>query len=334
MTPGDWPETETLLDGTATLAYAPADRSGALKMTIKHNGEIVHSGVVDNIKDDGHAGTTQRGKYRNAAEDAAEPVDGLDESDLATAIDRWFNQFLADADVADDEMRGQMATKVIAGTQTPVEIYGGAADNTSYKVTLTYEGRTNTLEFSASHMLPDAGPAPLQERLAHQYFKPVEVPSEDWEDIREYWAKHSEVVSVTETTPDDARADRLLGHLSDSINPVPDFEMLENGKRNAWVDTEYDREPDVSSVDPDIVVWVQDKHYADEIESVSSIDDKGHLSGKLRERKELVDKKRSRNAPTYIEGRDRPQLWAFRPGALGVNPADVEKVKTDGGVEP
>lgn len=325
----DVAQTEQLLNGTVSLQYEPADKSGALKLTVKRGETVVHSSVVDAATDQGNYGRTQRGKFKNDTVAKCEEIDGLDASDVETAIKNWFSDFLEEVDAAETELRGEIATEIIEGTHTPVEIHGKPDKGTTYNVTLTFRGRTETVEFNADVMVPGSSPGALQSSLAHQFFEPVEVPKEDWEHIREYWAEHSELVRVTETTPDDAKADRVIEYLADTVSPVPEMDDLLNAPNNAWVDTDYTRQP-IENVDIDSIVWVQDRHLVDEIDSVSSVTDKGNIIAKLRERAELVDKWRTRQLTDDGETR----LWGFTLSALGVSPESVPESDDSGGVAP
>lgn len=334
----DVAESEQLLNDTITLEYETAERSGALQMTVKHGEQIVHAGVVDAVARDDNYGRTQRGTFKNEAVDKAKEVEGLDASDLETALKNWFSEFVDQFDAASAEMRGEIATEIINGTETPVEIVGAAENNTTYNVTLTFRGRTNTVEFDADAMIPGSSPGALQSALAHQFFEPVDVPKEDWEDIREYWtdANNTEVVRVNETTPLDAKADRTLEYLTDTINPTPttaagdSLDVLRNAPNNALVVTEYEREPE-EDVDIDQIVWVRDKHLVDEIDSVADVGSKGNIISKLRERGEMVDKWRTRR---LTDGPGDTPLWGFTTAALDIDASELDTVDETGGVDP
>jgi len=309
----DTPTTESLLNGSVTVEYVQAERSGAMRLTIKHNEQIVHSSVVDAAIEENQYGKTQRGSFRNDAVEKAENIAGLDADDLETAINEWYTRFLQNAEIARQDMRGEIAGEIINGTKPPIEIHGAPNNGTVYKVTFAFRGRTNTVEFDADVMVPGSGPGALESVLVHQYFEPAEVPKEDWEDIRAYWSDsdNTEVVSVREEDSTDYKADRLVEYLSDNTVPVEELEDLGKSPTNAWVDVGGE-ETDTDET----VVWVQDRHFVDEIEAVANIDNKGAIVDTHRERGEIVEKWRTRRA---TPGGKRDTLWAFPPDVLGID---------------
>jgi hypothetical protein len=221
-------------------------------------------------------------------------------------------------------LQGEIATEVINGTKGPVKIHGASDNNTTFVVTLEFRGREHDIEFAADDLLPGTGPGPLESARMNQYFERVDVPDEDWDAIAEYWHDNSEVASVTETTADGARANRVVEYLSDSIEPTTEKDQLNNSHRAAWVDTKGAETP---TGEP--AVWVQDKHFTDQIDSVASVDAKGPVCSELRKQDSLKEKSRRHWLET--DGKDR--FWAFEPSAVGVDPETFDDVETDGGVE-
>jgi hypothetical protein len=314
------------LDDNLTLSYKVGDSTGTVEVTVEIADTPVHSDTVPAAAKDNQHGNTQRGKYLNDLKEKVAHSDFDAKPGVVKAhVKGWFDDLRDGGTELDGEMRGEIATEIINGTTEPVQIHGAADNNTTFLVELSFRGTTHDIEFAADDLLPGSEPGALQSALMNQYFERVEIPSEDWEAIAEYWHSHSEVASVTETTADGARASRILEFLSDSIEPTTDKEKLDNGKRVALVDKDGE---ETSEVD-DPLVWVQNRHLDDQIASVTSVEQKGNICTELRKADAL--KLRSRRRWLNTDGRDI--FWGFEPDRLGIEPDSFDEIETDGGVE-
>jgi hypothetical protein len=313
---------ETDLADGLTLKYKSGSVSNTLDIRVEIEGDVIHSDIVKEAAADNHHGETERGKFLNELEDKVKNSDDDATPDVVKALVReWFNDLQEDNTEVSKELRGDIADEVIEGTELPVEIHGASDNNTTYNVTLTFRGRTATVEFDADVMIPGSSPSALQSAFAHQFYAPEEVPEPDWEDIRAYWAENSEVTTVTDTTADTARANRVLEFLSDSIEPTTDKENTGNSPRTSVVEPDFEAGP---------VVWVQNRHFDDEIDSVASLDVKNQICKELRGADTLVKKSKPRWRPD-TDGQDK--FWAFRAEAVGVDADDFEEQDGEGGVE-
>lgn len=305
--------TEELAGGYVTLEYEPIG-GGKMRIAAYASGDVLESGEYS-TKIFGSA--TLRGQFLNSVEASLDGRNGVDAGTVRNELKEWFatmnevdRQEQADKFLP-DEIRG-----IIEGTSFPVEIHGG--ETTTWKVELTYAGRTAELEFTASEMTGN-GAKVLEEKIANQFFEFIDIEKEDWEAIRERWDEKSEVVNVVEGTARDAIADRVLEKLANTVKPVGDREDMGNDVAAAWYDpenvTNYDDAP------PDgAIVWVQDSFFVDQLEAAgASVGDKHQLAKDLIARGDVYG---SRSRKKWAWDR-RTKVYPFDPDALGVTPDDV-----------
>lgn len=305
------------LSDRLSVAYKKGETTGSVHVDVQIDGETVHSSVVKAAAEDSHHGNTERGKFLNNLKSHVESSDYDVKAGVVRAqVEAWFEDLQDGNTELDSDLRSPLANEIIEGTQTPVEIHAAADNSTVFVVTLRFRGRMNEIEFAADDLLPGSSPGPLESALMNQYYERVDVPDEDWEEIATYWHDNSEVVTVTETTADGARAERVLEYLTDGLKPTSRQMDLNNSHQAAWVDADGE---ETKSGEP--VVWVQDRHYVDQIDSVASVDAKKDICKELRKRDDLIEKTRRRS---WLDTDGRDTFWAFDPSALGVDPGHFD----------
>jgi hypothetical protein len=305
--------TEELADGYVTLEYEPIG-GGQMRIAAYANGDVLESGEYS-TKIFGSA--TLRGQFLNSVESSLEDRSGVDAETIRNELKEWFAAMNeVDREEQAEKFLPDEIQRIIDGTQYPVEIHGG--ETTTWKVELSYAGRTRELEFEASEMVGNSA-GTLQEKIANQFFELIEIEKEDWEAIRERWHENSEVVNVVEETASDAIADRVLSKLGNTLKPVGDREDMGNDVAAAWYDPEnttvYDDAPEDAPI-----VWVQDDFLVDQLEAAGKkLEYKGQLIKNLIARGDIhgsrVRRKWAWDSYTKV--------YPFDPDALGVTPDDV-----------
>jgi hypothetical protein len=278
------------------------------------NGDVLESGEYS-TKIFGSA--TLRGQFLNSVESSLEDRSGVDAETIRNELKEWFAAMNeVDREEQAEKFLPDEIQRIIDGTQYPVEIHGG--ETTTWKVELSYAGRTRELEFEASEMVGNSAGA-LQEKIANQFFELVEIEKEDWEAIRERWHENSEVVNVVEETASDAIADRVLSKLGNTLKPVGNREDMGNDVAAAWYDPEnttvYDDAPEDAPI-----VWVQDDFLVDQLEAAGkNLEYKGQLIKNLIDRGDIHGSRGRRKWAwdSYTK------VYPFDPDALGVTPDDV-----------
>jgi hypothetical protein len=326
MTLGDTFE-EPVADGALTLEYA-AETSGTLRLRLLWDGQVVESGSYSGLFEEGHAGRTARGEFLNNAEQTLAEIDHFDAEDICAELREWVEDMAAEAEDAKAELRGPVASEVIDATDPPVEIHEAPDENTVWTVKLNFRGDTRRLEFDAGAMISnDTGT--LENKIVHNFHERVEVPEDDWSDIQQYWADHSEVVSQSRESENEAVANRVLSYVRDSINPVADREMTANTVAAAWVDPDATQTTEPADGP---IVWVQDDHLVDQLEQTGkTVSYKGQLIQSLKSEGKVYDKRRVRS---WTEGTSRLTVWAFDADALDVTADDAVDPADNREVEP
>lgn len=307
------PHTEELADGYVTLEYEPIG-GGQLRIAAYANDDVLESGTYSTKI---FGSTTLRGQFLNSVESSLEGRSGVDPGEVRSELKEWFAAMNeVDREEQAEKFLPAEIRQIIQGTNYPVKIHGG--ETTTWKVELTYAGRTRELEFTASEMVTN-GAGALQEKIANQFFELIEIEKEDWEAIRERWHEESQVVNVVEETASDAIADRVLEKLGNTVKPVADREDMGNDVAAAWYDpsnqTVYDDAPADASI-----VWIQDSFLVDQLEAAGkNLEYKGQLIKDLIARGDIygprVRKKWAWNK--------RTKVYPFDPESLGVTADDV-----------
>lgn len=302
--------------GGVSVEFEPVE-GGEMKLAAIYDGETLVSGQYTNEVFAGtHRGRTDSGEFLNRLEDVLAELDGVDPQPVRTNFQQWFAEM---GDMSDEEEAEYLLTDdiqaIIEGTHYPVEIHG--SEDTTWKVELTFAGRTRELEFSTAEWV-GGGAAALKEKIANQFFEVVEIEKEDWESIRDRWQENSEVVNVVEETASDAIADRVLTKLSNTVKPVADRDHMGNDVAAAWYDPQNKTGYPDAGNEP--IVWVQDSFLVDQLESAGKgIEYKGQLVKNLIARGDLHG---SRARKTWAWD-SRTKVYPFDPEALGVSGDDV-----------
>lgn len=307
---------DELAGGYLEIEYEPIG-GGKIRISAYGDGEPLESGEYS-VKVFGSQ--TLKGQFLNSVEESLREHQGVDAEEARKELKEWFaamNQL--DQEEQSDMFLTDEIREIIENTHYPVGIHGG--ETTTWRVELTYAGRTRELEFTAAEMVGN-GAGPLQEKIANHFFELIEIEKEDWEAIRERWHERSEVLNVVEETASDSIADRVLSKLSNTIQPVADRDNLGNDTAAAWFDPENVTVYNDAPVDAPIL-WVQDDFLVDQLEAAGKqLEYKGELIKTLIAREEVhggrVRKKWAWDQVT--------KLYPFKPDSLGVTAEDVGDV--------
>jgi hypothetical protein len=308
--------------GGVVVEFEPVGGS-KVNLRARYDEELLASGEYAEIIRNNDRGRTNRGEFRNNVADSVEEIEGLDADDVKSALRRWFEAIIDEAEEEEIDIVSDEAEEIINGTHTPVEIHGG--EETTWEVELTYAGRTNTLEFTTGEMR--GGPGALGDKIANYYFELIEIEKEDWESIRDYWNDHSEVVAVVDETGRDAVAERFVNKIQDAVRPLEDLEQVPTDPSGAWYD------PDNSGNSPDAppdvpVLWVQSRFFGDKLEAIGKqIEYKGQLTKDLINEGVLYGSSIQRTWDGVFEKRTR--MFPFDPRELGIDEDDVAPAPGD-----
>lgn len=290
---------------------------GKVDLRARYDGDLLASGEYAAVFRGSHRGRTNRGEFINNVIDSLTetPIEG---EKIKTPLRQWFDEMAEIA--AEEELAFQPdhVVEIIEGTKTPIEIHGG--EETTWKVELTYGGRTSELEFTAGEMVNGGGPA-LQQKIANYHYELIDIEQEDWEVIRDYWHDNSEVVAVVEETGRDAVATRFIERMTDAVRPLESLEQLPNDPSGAWYDADNSAMcNDVPDGEP--VLWVQSRFYADKLEAIGKqIEYSGQLTKDLIADGVLYNSSVRR---TWDGNFDRlTSLFPFDPRELGIDESDV-----------
>ena len=297
---------------------------GKIQLRSRFEDEVLERGEYAEVFRDTHRGRTNKGQFINSTAEAAEAIEGIDADEIKSALRNWFTEM---AEIAEEEelaFQPDHIQQIIRGTQTPVEIHGG--EETTWKVTLTYAGRTTDLEFTAGEMVGGGG-ASLEEKIANYFYEIIEIEPEDWETIRDYWQDHSEVVAVVDETGRDAVAERFLNRIVDAARPLEELEQVPTDPSGAWYDADNSANYDDAPSDAPIL-WVQDRFFVDKLEAIGKqIEYKGQLTKDLVDREVLYGSNARRTWNGVFERRTR--MFPFDPRELGIDEDDVAPAPGD-----
>lgn len=307
------------LPGDVVLEWA-AMPNGKLRLAAQNGGETVHASEY-NLKILGS--DTLKGQFINRV---AEGVEIEDTNALEREIRAWFAEMNETYEEDRTALMPENVADVLDGTES-VEIIGG--DPTTVHVTLTWDGQTEELEFTADEMT--GGGEALVSRMANQFYEfGFECGTEDWETLVEAWQDRAKVVAVVDESAEETVAGRILEYLAHDIVTVLEKGKLENSKASAWVDLDNSAATDVA--DPDApIVWVEKTFIIDELERQGKqAEYLGQLIKTLNQRGDLygVPSEPRRYWPNS-QGKERAAFYPFRPAAVGVDVEDVTDDTTD-----
>lgn len=305
------------------IDYDPVG-GGKMQLRSRYEGDVLERGEYAQVFRDSHRGRTNRGQFINNTVDAVEDVKGIDGEDIEGALRAWFTEMAEIAEEEEMAYQPDHIQDIVRGTQPPVEIHGG--EETTWKVNLTYAGRTTDLEFTAAEMVGGGGAA-LEEKIANYYYDIVEIEPEDWETIRDYWQDNSEVVAVVDETGRDAVAERFVSRIVDAARPLEELEQVPTDPSGAWYDADnsanYDDAPSNAPI-----LWVQDRFFADKLEAIGKqIEYKSQLAKDLIDRGVLYGSNARRTWDSVFARRTR--MFPFDPRELGIDEDDVAPAPGD-----
>lgn len=306
--------TEKFADGYVTLEYEPTG-GGQIRLAAKADGEVIESGEY-NTKIFGSQ--TLRGQFLNSVEESLAPWNGVDATEVRRELKEWFatmNEL--DKEEQAERFLPEEVREIIEGTHYPVEVHGG--ETTTINVTLTYNGRTADMEFTAGEMV-SGGARVLEDKIGTKFFDfEIEIEKEDWKAIKERWNRNKEIVNVVETTASDAVADRVLEFLGANPLVVADREDMGNDVAAVWYDETNATGLDEADAD-DAIAWVQDSYLVDQMETAGKQTDyKPELVKNLTARGDLYRGKMRKKWAWDT----RKKLYPFDPTALGISADDV-----------
>lgn len=308
---------EELVPGI-TLEYEP-NPGGKLRLAVYHQDTPIHSGIYNNkiLGSD-----TLNGQFTNKVADSLDNRKGVDADAVTVELVKWF----AEMNELDEEERANIlltneVQTIIDGTHYPVEVYGG--ETTTWHITLTFEGITRELKFTASEMVSGGGRV-LQEKIANGHFEVVKIEEEDWEAIRDHWQENKEVVSYVDESSEDTIADRVLEYLGHNVTPVDGKKKLANSPGAAWFDETNEAGSSAVPVN-ESVIWVQNTFLVDQIEAAGkSPEFKSQLIKTLNSRDDIHDiEADGRKRWPNNQGKERAKFYPFKPEALGISAEDV-----------
>lgn len=260
---------------------------------------------------------TPKGTFLNKVEDGLESKDGVDESDVRSAVNDWLTDFAELSDDQEKEMMTEEIRQIVDGTQS-VQVYKG--DPTTWNISLSLNGEKHTIEFATGEMTGNSG-GPLVDKIMNEFAMMIEVESEDWQDLRDRWVDQQEVVYEQKESADDAVADRVLGFIGRELIPVEEQDRLGNEISIGWFDADNVAEYD--GVDfGESILWLQDSFVVNQLNATSkSTEYKGQLVKSLISRGDLHGTTVRRHWASDDGSRDK--FWPFDPAALNVTESDV-----------
>jgi len=300
------------LTDNVVVEYEPAP-DNQMHITITYTNGVLESGFWS-MKTFGSP--QLRGQLVNSVEEAAEHCDGLDSETVAHALEQWCKEMNEiDREEQEEKFLATDVRQIVEGTEH-VHIHGG--ETTKWAVKLSFAGRTNELEFTASEWC-SGGAKVLSEKVANQFYEVVEIEKGDWEAIRNRWQQDAEVVSVVEETASDAVAERVLEYLSNNAIVVDKKEDMGNDVAAVWFDKNNKTVYDGAPVDGN-VVWVQDSFLVDQLEDAGKqVPYKSQLVQDLKERGDLYGGRVRRRWAWD----SRTKVYPFTPSSVSITADDA-----------
>lgn len=306
--------TETLCDGAVTIEVSPIG-GGEVRLTVEYGGTVIESSEYTR---EVFTKPTPRGTFLNAVRDGLEPKSGVDAGEVRQEVKEWCAEMAELGEEEEEKMLPGDIQRILSGTHYPVEVYNG--EPTTWNVTLTFDGRTCELEFTAGEMIGNSG-APLQEKIANEFFEKIEVEAEDWEKITDRWMGKQTVVHMSDESTSDAVAKRVVDYIGDGLIPVDERDQMQNDVAAVWYDGK--NEAGYKNADPkQSIAWVQDTYVVDQLESAEkTIEYKGQIVKDLISRGDMLGSTSKRR---WIgDNGSTDKFYPFDPTVLGVSEEDV-----------
>lgn len=292
---------------------------GKLNLRVETDGKSVEDGEYSTSI---FTEPTYRAQFLSTVENSLESKD-IDEETARTELKEWLADMAKIYREESARLLPPQIQKVLEGTEA-VEILGG--DPTTVHVTLTWQGETRELEFTADQMT--GGGDALVSQMANKFYEfGFECGSEDWEVLVDEWQDRAHVAGVVSETGEETVAGRVLEYIAHDVVPVTEKEKLENGPASAWVDIGNTAgAPGADQAAP--VVWVEKTFLIDQMKRAGKPPEYlGQLIKTLNQRGDLYGvPSEPRQRWPNSQGKERVGFYPFRPAAVGV---DVEDLPDD-----
>lgn len=257
-----------------------------------------------------------RAQFLNSVEDSLTARDGVDAEQATRALKEWFAHAASVDAEAERMAMADDVRRIIDGTQYPVEVYAGG-DETTFLVTLTFDGRTEQLEFTSGEIAANS-PAPLKQAITRRFYEKIELEAEGWEQITDKWLDGDLAVYESDDSAELSIAERLVSRMSRTVRATDDREHLANAPEAAWYDATNEENRDIDK-DDGPVVWVQGTFLVDSLEAIGeSVGSRGNVVETLRKENIVHGSLQIRAWPNNTD-KDRERFYAFEPAELGVS---------------
>jgi hypothetical protein len=199
------------------------------------------------------------------------------------------------------------------------------------QITLQSDGVTRTIEFSAGEWTTP-NPKPLKDRYLNEFYETIEVSSDQWEELREYWDGMKEIGQREALTERERAFQDTVKRLSSQKLRVYDNRERMGPPESTWC-AFYDDENEIGDTDvpsDQTVVWVR----SDALQEIMTDQNYGAgyintLSQVLLEKGATLSKSKQKKEST--------RLYPFFPEYCGVEDPDLDVYYDDdesaGGVE-
>lgn len=187
-------------------------------------------------------------------------------------------------------------------------------------VRLRVDGREGELEFTAGEWNAPS-PKPLRDRYLTQFYDKIELESDHWEDLTEYWHEQRRIEQREKLTKEEAIVEDTLKRLK-----MPQLRVYNDRKHfeqpeatwNAFYDDQNELQ-DTDVPDDDPVVWVR----SDTLRTI--LEDEGHGDGYIGQ----LSQNLYAQDVTYTKSRKKglvTRVYPFKPEAAGVDNPDLDVI--------
>lgn len=312
-------------NGLVTLDFIPADGHADVRAYYEDtDGDRADQVASAELTRSDLDGQNMR-KFVNEVCNAADQRSPVQPDELKTEILADFEDIAEIAENNPEKFLSEDVVTLLEGVEYPVEIYKGE-DATEWQVRVTFNGWTETMEFSAGDMLHDDATDAINRQIGSKFLKTdMEVSSDDWEHLRKRWNadENTTVAGIEQMTEAEQVAEGVLEHLATEINPTRERDEVANDQFTAWYDAENEGEPDLNPGD-DVVVWVRSQ-------AVRRALDRDIGSVKMSKLSRTLKENGAMHGPSKQadwrggESRDA-YFWPFSAGSLGITENDVDAI--------
>jgi hypothetical protein len=197
-------------------------------------------------------------------------------------------------------------------------------------VRLSVDGREGELEFTAGEWNAPS-PKPLRDRYLTEFYDRIELESDHWEDLTEWWHEQREIEQREELTKQEAIVEDTLKRLQMQQLRVYNDRKHFQEPEATW-SAFYDDENELQDTDvpnDETVVWVR----SDTLREI--LDDEGHGAGYLSQLSQELYASGTTLSKSCEKGLVT-RVYPFKPEAVGVEDADLHVIypeRDDDGVE-